>query len=108
MATSKTRAAERTAVVILFAETRGFTRTSAILQPPVVAARVSEFFAVAQKAVEQRGGAVRNVLNDTLMASFAGKGDAQKAVQAAQDIQARFEGIEESWQSQYGIRASVA
>lgn len=108
MATPKSKAAERTPVVLLFAETRGFTRTSAILQPPVVVARISEFFTLVQKAVEQRGGTVRNVLNDTLVASFAGKDQAQKAVEATQDIQERFEGIEEAWTSQYGIRASIA
>ena len=108
MATPKPKAVERTPVVILFAETRGFTRTSAMLQPQVVIARVSEFFTVVQKAVEQHGGTVRNVLNDTLAASFAGKGHAQKAVEAAQHIQDSFESIEEAWQAQYGIRASVA
>lgn len=79
-----------------------------MLQPPVVVARISEFFTLVQKAVEQRGGTVRNVLNDTLVASFAGKGQAQKAVEATQEIQERFEGIEEAWTSQYGIRASIA
>lgn len=108
MAAPKSKTPERTPVVILFAETRGFTRTSAMLQPSVVVARVSEFFAIVQKAVERQGGVVRNVLNDTLMASFAGKGHAQHAVQAAQEIQGRFEAIEESWQSHYGIRASIA
>src|SRR5687768_15803196 len=108
MAAPKNKAPERTPVVILFAETRGFTRTSAMLQPAVVVARVSEFFAVVQKAVEQQGGTVRNVLNDTLMASFAGKGHAQHAVQATQEIQGRFEAIEESWESDYGLRASIA
>jgi len=108
MATPNPKAVERTPVVILFAETRGFTRTSAMLQPQVVVARVSEFFALVQKAVQQHGGAVRNVLNDTLAASFAGAGYAQKAVEAAQDVQDHFEAIEEAWQGQYGIRASVA
>ena len=104
----KAKSAQRAPLVILFAETRGFTRTSAMLQPSVVADRVSEFFTVVQSAVEHHGGIVRNVLNDTLMASFAGKGHAQKAVQAAQDIHDRFESIEAAWQGQYGIRASVA
>jgi len=40
---SAVTAPERTPVVILFAETSGFTRTSAMLQPSVVLARVSEF-----------------------------------------------------------------
>ena len=105
---SKVAAPERAPVVILFAETRGFTRTSAILPAPVVLARVSEFFALVRAAVERQGGAVRNVLNDTLMASFSGKGNAQLAVQAAQEIQRDFAAFEESWERQYGIRAAVA
>ena len=108
MAAPKNKAPERTPVVILFAEMRGFTRTSAMLQPAVVVARVSEFFTLVRKALEQQGGTVRNVLNDTLVASFAGKGDARHAVQAAQEIQGRFERIEESWNNDYGIRASIA
>ena len=106
--TSKPAAPERTPVVILFAEMRGFTRTSAILSAPVVLARVSEFFALVRASVERQGGTVRNVLNDTLMASFAGKGNARQAVQAAQAIQRDFAQFEESWERDYGIRAAVA
>lgn len=105
---SKVAAPERTPIVILFAETRGFTRTSDMLQPSVVLARVSEFFALVRAAVERQGGTVRNVLNDTLMASFAGKSNAQQAVRAAQEIQRTFAVFEESWEHDYGIRAAVA
>lgn len=110
MAVPKSAAAapERTPVVILFAETRGFTRTSEILQPSVVLARVSEFFALVRAAVERQGGVVRNVLNDTLMASFADKDHARHAAQAAQEIQRDFAVFEESWEREYGIRAAVA
>ena len=110
MATTKSKAAgpERIPVVILFAETRGFTRTSDMLEPAVVLARISEFFALVQTAVEQHGGIVRNVLNDNLVASFAGKANAQQAVKAAQTIQREFATHEESWERDYGIRAAVA
>ena len=110
MATTKSKAAgpERIPVVILFAETRGFTRTSDMLEPAVVLARISEFFALVQTAVEQHGGIVRNVLNDNLVASFAGKANAQQAVKAAQTIQREFATYEESWERDYGIRAAVA
>ena len=111
MATPTPKAAPapaRIPVVILFAETRGFTRTSAMLQASVMLARVSEFFTVVQKAVAQHGGTVRVVLNDTLMASFTGNGRAQRAVQAAQEIQHRFEAVEDSWERNYGIRATIA
>jgi len=110
MAVLKPKAAvpERIPAVILFAETRGFTRTSEILQPAVVLARVSEFFALVRAAIERQGGIVRNVLNDTLMASFVGKDHVQHAAQAAQEIQRDFAVFEESWERDYGIRAAVA
>jgi class 3 adenylate cyclase len=104
----KAAAPERTPVVLLFAETRGFTRTSAMLQAAVVVARISEFFSLVQKGVELHGGTVRVALNDTLMASFAGRISAQEAVKATQNIQTRFEAIAESWKQHYGIRASIA
>jgi len=98
----------RTPVVILFAETRGFTHMSEILEPAVVLARASEFFTLAQTAIDRHGGTVRNMLNDTLMASFSGERNAQHAVQAAQDIQREFTEIEDAWARDYGIRAAVA
>jgi class 3 adenylate cyclase len=103
MAAPKSEFAEpkRTAQVILFAETRGFTRTSEILEPAVVLARVSEFFALVANAVERHNGAVVDVLNDTLMARFAGERDAQGAVGAAQDIQREFAALGEAWQRDY-------
>jgi adenylate cyclase len=106
---SQVTASGRTPAVILFAETRGFTRTSEILPAPAVLARASEYFALVRGAVERQGGIVRSVLNDTLMASFAGQGkNAQHAVQAAQEIQRDFAQFEELWQRDYGIRAAVA
>ncbi len=102
----------RIPVVMLFAETRGFTRTSDMLEPAVVLARIAEFFALVQTAVEGHGGIVRDVLNDTLAASFGGdagtKNSAMRAVEAAQDIQREFAAFEESWERDYGIRAAVA
>jgi adenylate cyclase len=98
----------RTPVVILFAETRGFTRTSEMLEPAVVLARVSDFFALVWAAVERHEGAVRNVLNDTLVASFAGADNAKRAVLAAREIHDEFTAIEETLEHSYGIRAAVA
>jgi adenylate cyclase len=115
MAAKKSAAAAgpaRIPVVILFAETRGFTRTSDMLEPAVVLARISEFFALVQTAVERHRGIVRDVLNDTLAASFSGDASAKnsetRAAEAAQDIQREFAAFEESWERDYGIRAAVA
>ncbi len=110
MAAPKTKvvAPERVPVVILYAATSGFTRTSEMLEPPVVLARIAEFFALVRTVVERQEGAVRSVMNDTLMASFGGAENAQHAVQAAQEIQREFTVFEESWEHEYGIRAAVA
>lgn len=98
----------RLPAVILFAETRGFTRTSAMLEPPVVLAQNDRFFAMVRDAIDRNGGNVQNLLNDTLMATFSGASRAQQAVQAALDVQSGFVAIEESWARDFGIRAAVA
>lgn len=101
-------APSRQPVVILFAETRGFTRTSAILEPAAVSGQVMAFFDMVSAVVERSGGSVQNLLNDTLMASFSGAERARTAVEAAQQIQRDFSDLEESWVQEFGIRAAVA
>src|SRR6266545_1443957 len=87
---------ERLPMVVLFAETRGFTGMSDMLEPGVVLARVGEFVAVV------------DILSDTMMATFTGQDDAQHAVEAAQEIHARFGILAEAWQRDFGIRAAVS
>jgi adenylate cyclase len=99
---------ERSPMVILFTETRGFTGMSDMLDPGVVLARVGEFVKLVTEVVEGREGAVVNILSDTLMATFTGRDDAQHAVEAAQEIHARFGTLAEAWQNDFGIRAAVS
>ncbi|HYA47512.1 MAG TPA: adenylate/guanylate cyclase domain-containing protein [Burkholderiales bacterium] len=99
---------ERTPTVILFAETRGFTGMSDMLDPTVVLARVAEFVTLVASAVEKYEGAVVNVLSDTVMATFTGQDDAQHAVAAAQEIQSGFAALAEAWDRDFGIRAAVS
>lgn len=110
MVTPKSGAARprRTTAMILFAGMRGFTHTTQSLDPPVVLTRASEFFALVAAAVERHDGTVVNVLNDTLMAIFAGPGEAQHAAQAAREIRRDFTVLRAGWQSNHGIRAAVA
>jgi adenylate cyclase len=99
---------ERTPTVILFAEMRGFTGVSDMLDPSVVIARVGEFVSVVWSAVEQNQGAVADILSDTVMATFTGQDDAQNAIRAAQEIQASFATLAEAWHRDFGIRAAVS
>jgi adenylate cyclase len=100
--------AERLELAVLYAEVRGFTRVSAILEPEIVIARISEFFAMVSAAVETRAGVVRSVLNDNLVATFGGPAHALHAIESAQEIQRNFAQIEEAWQRDYGLRTAVA
>jgi class 3 adenylate cyclase len=99
---------ERSPMVILFAETRGFTGMSDMLEPGVVLARVGEFVTLVTNVVEKHEGAVVDILSDTMMATFTGQDDAQHAVEAAQEIHARFGTLAEAWQNDFGIRAAVS
>lgn len=100
--------AVRAPLVILFVETRGFTRISEMLEPEIVIARLTEFFTLVTAAVAQHQGIVIDVVNDNLIAAFDGDRDAVRAVQAAQDIQRKFTVVEESWSRDYGIRAATS
>ena len=100
--------ARRATLVILYVETRGFTRMSEILEPAVVLARIAEFFVLVKATIERHEGTVRDLLNDNLLATFGGPANAQHAVEAAQDIQREFAALEEAWQRDYGFHTAVA
>jgi adenylate cyclase len=108
VATIDADAPERSPTVILFAEMRGFTGMSDMLDPGVVIARVGEFVSLVWDTVERHEGAVANILSDTLMATFTGQDDAQHAIEAAREIQGSFVTLAEAWQRDFGIRAAVS
>ena len=108
MATSEAGKPERSPTVILFAEMRGFTGVSDMLDPGVVIARVGEFVSLVWNAVQEHEGAVADILSDTVMATFTGQDDARNAIAVAQEIQARFAALADAWQRDFGIRAAVS
>lgn len=107
-AQAKQDAATRSTVVVLYAETRGFTRMSEILEPDVVLARIDEFFKMVSAAVERHEGIVRSLLNDNVIATFAGAQEAEHALAAAQDIQREFGPLQEAWERDYTFHTAVA
>lgn len=108
MATNEVDRPERSPTVILFAEMRGFTGVSDMLDPEVVLSRVGEFVSVVWDAVAEQEGAVADILSDTIMATFTGQDDAQHAIVAAQEIQSRFATLSEVWHRDFGIRAAIS
>jgi len=108
VATSEAGKPERSPTVILFAEMRGFTGVSDMLDPSIVIARVGEFVSLIWNAVQEHEGAVADILSDTVMATFTGLDDARNAIAAAKEIQARFAALADAWQRDFGIRAAVS
>jgi adenylate cyclase len=108
VATNETGKPERSPTVILFAEMRGFTGVSDMLDPGVVIARVGEFVSLVWNAVQEHEGAVADILSDTAMATFTGQDDARNAIAAAQEIQSRFAALADAWRRDFGIRAAVS
>jgi adenylate cyclase len=108
VATNEAGRPERSPTVILFAEMRGFTGVSDMLDPGVVLARVGEFVFLIWHAVREHEGAVADILSDTVMATFTGQDDAHNAITAAHEIQTRFSALADAWQRDFGIRAAVA
>lgn len=108
MAANEVGKPERSPTVILFAEMRGFTGVSDMLDPSVVIARVGEFVSLVWGVVEKREGEVVDILSDTMMATFTGQDDAQHAIAAAQEIQASFAALAEQWHRDFGVRAAVS
>jgi adenylate cyclase len=104
-------AAERRPAALLYAELRNFTRLSEVLQPDKVLALANEFFALAAKAFIANAGRVLSVQNDSLLGAFmegAPPEFADRALKAAQAIQAEFGALGERWQKEYGLPAAVA
>lgn len=108
LTTQKVDEPQRVPVVILFAETRGFTGNSDMLSPEVVLERLTEFVSFISAAVQEHRGAIVDVLSDTVMATFIARDDAKQAVEAARKIQGGFAGLAEGWERNFGIRAAVS
>jgi class 3 adenylate cyclase len=104
-------AVERFNAVVLFAELRGFTRMSDVLDAPLVLLLANDFFSLVADVVGSQGGEPLSVQNDALLAVFrrgAPSQSAQQAVRAARRIQGDFGALAEKWRRAYGLRAAVA
>ena len=104
-------APERRPAALLYAELRNFTRLSEVLQPDKVLALANEFFALAARAFIANAGRVLSVQNDSILGAFT-EGEPRefvdRALKAAQTVQADFGTLGERWQKDYGLPAAVA
>jgi adenylate cyclase len=96
---------ERSAVGVLYAELRNFTRLSEVLDPVRVMELANEFFSAAGRHLDAGSGRVVAVHNDSILGIFTAAAD---ALTAAQAVQRDFPAIGERWQTEFGFPAAVA
>ncbi len=82
-------------VFILFSDIRGFTRMSEQLTPQETMRVLNQFYTTLGAPIESQGGEINKFIGDAILAYFKRspdkeKADAQKAVQAALEMQEKF------------------
>lgn len=103
--------ARRCHAVVLFADLRGFTQLSEILEPVTVAGLLDEFFAMLVAVTHEHDGTTLSMAGDCLLVAFNvpyTQGDAEaRALRAAQAMHAGFESLASGWESSLGVRAGL-
>jgi adenylate cyclase len=91
---------------VLFADIRGFTRLSALLDPEEVVAILNEYFGEMTEIIFEHGGTLDKFIGDGLMALFgapyASPDDPINAVRAAVAMQQRMETLKEHFRPKKG------
>lgn len=103
--------AQRTNLVALFADLRGFTRLTEQNEVGAVVAMLNEYFAVLTEAAYQYDGTIFNMAGDSLLVGFnvpfPQPDAAERAWRTALEMVARFEPVAAAWQSRHGIAVGV-
>ena len=103
--------AQRTDLVALFADLRGFTRLTEKTEVVSVVGMLNEYFAVLTDAAYQRDGTIFNMAGDSLLVGFGvpfHQADAaERAWLTALDMVQRFAPLASDWQKRYGLVLGV-
>jgi adenylate cyclase len=95
---------------VLFADVRGFTRMSALMDPEEIVGILNDYFGEMTEIIFQHGGTLDKYIGDGLMAVFgapySGPDDAIKAVRTAVAMQARMQALKGQFGS--GKKGGVA
>ena len=103
--------AQRSDVVALFADLRGFTRLTEKTEVGSVVGMLNEYFSVLTDAAYQRDGTIFNMAGDSLLVGFgvpfAQADAAERAWLTALDMVERFAPLASEWQKRYGLVLGV-
>ncbi|HEX3159812.1 MAG TPA: adenylate/guanylate cyclase domain-containing protein [Gemmatimonadaceae bacterium] len=95
---------ERRDVAVLFADIRGFTPLAESLDPHAMARLLTEYFTEMAECVFRHGGTLDKFMGDAVMAQWgaplANDDDADRAVQAAVEMQAAVCRLNAAWRDQ--------
>jgi class 3 adenylate cyclase/CheY-like chemotaxis protein/HPt (histidine-containing phosphotransfer) domain-containing protein len=101
----------RQEAVVLFADLRGFTAMSEQLQPKEVVALLNQFFTMLTNIGYQYDGTIFNMAGDCLLIGFgvpfSQPDAAQRAVQAAAEMQKDFVHLHTAWQEQFNVKVGL-
>lgn len=103
--------AQRTTVIALFADLRGFTRLTEQNDVGSVVSMLNEYFGVLTEAAYQHDGTIFNMAGDSLLVGFnvpfAQADAAERAWHTALEMVGRFAPLATMWRSRHGIDLGV-
>jgi len=103
--------AERTDVVALFADLRGFTRITESVGVDRVVDMLNQYFTVLTDAAYQHEGTIFNMAGDSLLVGFnvpLAQADAPaRAWRTAKDMVSRFAPVSAEWRARHGVSTGV-
>jgi class 3 adenylate cyclase len=101
----------RAEVVALFADLRGFTRMTEVIEVHQVVEMLNEFFSVLTEAAYQREGTIFNMAGDSLLVGFNvpfPQADApERAWRTAVDMISSFRPLAAAWRGRHGVETGV-
>ena len=102
---------DRTAVVALFADLRGFTRLSETVPVSSIVPMLNEFFTVLTGAAHENEGTVFSMAGDSMLIGFnvpvAQSDAAARALNTARSLIQRFAPVAARWRKEHGLSTGV-
>ena len=93
--------------VVMFADLRGFTRMSELLDPVEVVALLNTFFSLLTDIAYRHGGTIFNMAGDCLMIGFGvpfqRENSSAHACRCAQDMLREFEALAHNWRGEHAV-----
>lgn len=103
--------AQRTSLVALFADLRGFTRLTEKTEVGAVVGMLNEYFGVLTEAAYQHDGTIFNMAGDSLLVGFnvpfPQPDAAERAWRTALEMVGRFSPVAAAWKSRIGLALGV-